>query len=260
MRGFCVSIQTIPAGLWSLALCDCRWVRSGRFGDGRHPGVSGEGVAYCGEDVGTVLGGGGGVAADRVPVAGGFLRAGPSGDLLLRFRGAQVALGLVGGGRYPQVREEPQDVALAVTQAFQQRAAGFLPCLRAGHAADLLQPDEDGGPEKAQVSGDRLTGDGVKAGLAGLVRGVGEGAERAAPRPAPSAPQPAPTARGPAHHADPPEAATRSQRDHPRKPSPPTARHTARSSTVTTRTATRRHIKLKQTGAPECLRRRCSSN
>jgi hypothetical protein len=70
-----VSIQTIPAGLWSLALRDCRWVGSGHFGDGRHPCVSGEGVAYRGEGVSAVLGGGGGVAADRVPVAGCFLRA-----------------------------------------------------------------------------------------------------------------------------------------------------------------------------------------
>jgi hypothetical protein len=73
-----VSIQTIPAGLWSLALRDCHWVRSGHLGNGRHPGVSGEGVAYRGEGVSAVLGGGGGVAADRVPVAGGLLRAGSS--------------------------------------------------------------------------------------------------------------------------------------------------------------------------------------
>jgi len=52
-------IQTIPAGLWSLALRDCRWVRSGHFGDGRHPGITCERVADGGEGVGAVLDGGG---------------------------------------------------------------------------------------------------------------------------------------------------------------------------------------------------------
>ncbi len=36
-----------------------------------------------GEDVGAVLGGGGDVAADGVPVAGDLLGAEPAGDLLL---------------------------------------------------------------------------------------------------------------------------------------------------------------------------------
>jgi len=135
-----VSIQAIPFALWSLALCDWCRVRSDHCGDGRHPGLSREGVAYRGEGVGAVLDGGGRVASDGVTVAGGFLRAEPSGDLLLGLRRAQVAFGLVGGRRYPQVRQEAEDVCLAVVQAFQQGPAGFLPRLRAGHAADILQP------------------------------------------------------------------------------------------------------------------------
>jgi hypothetical protein len=42
-----------------------------------------------------MLGGGGDVAADGVPVAGGLLRAEPAGDLLLGFRRPQVTLGLI---------------------------------------------------------------------------------------------------------------------------------------------------------------------
>ena len=56
---------------------------SGAGRDGWHPGVPGEGVADGGEDGDPVLGGGGGVSADGVPVPGGFLRAEPAGDLLL---------------------------------------------------------------------------------------------------------------------------------------------------------------------------------
>ena len=53
------------------------------------------------------------------------------------FRRAEVALGLVGGRRDPRIAEEPQHVGLAVLEAFQQHAAGFLLRLRAGHRADL---------------------------------------------------------------------------------------------------------------------------
>lgn len=48
-----------------------------RAGDGRHPGIPGEGVVDSGEDVRSVLGGGGDVAADAVPVASDLLRSGP---------------------------------------------------------------------------------------------------------------------------------------------------------------------------------------
>src|ERR1700720_1834141 len=101
-----VSIQAIRFALWPLALCDWCRVRSGHCGDGRHPGVSREGVAYRGEGVGAVLDGGGRVAADGVTVAGCFLRAEPSGDLLLGLRRAQVSFGLVGGGGIRRASQE----------------------------------------------------------------------------------------------------------------------------------------------------------
>src|ERR1035437_5383630 len=67
----------------------------------RRPGLAvsrgaGEGVADGGEDLVSVLFRGGGVAADGVPVAGGFLGAEPAGDLLLGLRWPDVAFGLVG--------------------------------------------------------------------------------------------------------------------------------------------------------------------
>jgi hypothetical protein len=40
------------------------------------------------------------------------------------------------------------DVGLAVVQALQEEPAGFLPCLRAGETADLLQADADGVAER----------------------------------------------------------------------------------------------------------------
>lgn len=54
---------------------------------------------------------------------------------------------LVRGRGYPQVRREAEDAGLAAVQAFQQCAAGFLPCFRAWDAADLLQPHERGRAE-----------------------------------------------------------------------------------------------------------------
>jgi hypothetical protein len=107
------------------------------LGDRRHPGVSGE----CGEDSGkdgnAMLGGGGQVAADGVPVPGGCFRAEPTGDLLLYFRRAHVSFGLVGRRRDAQVGEEPQYVVAAVVQAFQQQPARRLLLVAAGDAADL---------------------------------------------------------------------------------------------------------------------------
>src|SRR5208282_5283290 len=81
---------------------------SGAGGDGRYPGVSGESVLDGGEHVNSVLAGGGCVSADGVAVPGGGFRAEPAADLLLGFRGAQVAFSLVAGGRDGGVGEEPQ--------------------------------------------------------------------------------------------------------------------------------------------------------
>jgi len=64
-------------------------------GDGRHPGIPGERVAQGGEDADAMLGSGGNVAADGVPVPGGLLGAEPAGDFLLGFGGPQVAFGLM---------------------------------------------------------------------------------------------------------------------------------------------------------------------
>jgi hypothetical protein len=64
---------SIQACLWVFSRLRCVTACgriSGLTGDGRHPGVSGESVAQGGEDAGAVLGGGGDVAADGVPVAG----------------------------------------------------------------------------------------------------------------------------------------------------------------------------------------------
>jgi hypothetical protein len=69
---------------------------SGASRDGRHRGVPGEGIADGGEDGHPVLGGGGGVSADRVPVPGGFLRAEPAGE---SSAGSLMAAGRVRPGR-----------------------------------------------------------------------------------------------------------------------------------------------------------------
>src|ERR1017187_7138348 len=139
-----VSIQPILAALWSLALCDCCWAWSGDFRGGWHPRVSGEGVTYRGKGVRAVLGGGGGVAPDGVAVAGGGLGTEAAGNLLLGLRRAQVAFGLVGCGRDPQVGQEPEHVGLAIAQAFKEEPAWLLPRLRSGDPPDLLQADENG--------------------------------------------------------------------------------------------------------------------
>src|SRR5260370_37902337 len=99
-----------------------RW----RVGDGRHPGVAGEGVVDGGQDVGAVLGGGGDVAADGVPVAGGLLGAEPARYLLLGLGWPHIAFRLVGCGRDAQVGGEAEHVALPVAQAFEPVAAGLL--------------------------------------------------------------------------------------------------------------------------------------
>jgi hypothetical protein len=90
-----------------------------------------------GEDVGAVLGDGGYVAADGVPVAGGPLGAEPARDLLLGFRWPQVSFRVVGRRWYPQVGGEAEHVVLPVAQAFEQVAAG--PLLAATSTLDLAE-------------------------------------------------------------------------------------------------------------------------
>jgi hypothetical protein len=90
-----VSIQAIASELWLLALRDWRRAGLGAFRDWRHPGFSGEGVAERGDDAGAVFCGGGDVTADGVPVPCDVFGAEPAGDLLLGFRRAQVAFGLI---------------------------------------------------------------------------------------------------------------------------------------------------------------------
>lgn len=123
-----------------------------------------------------MLGCGGGVAADRVPVPGGLLRAEPAGDFLLHFGWAQVAFGVVGCGRYAQVVHEAQHVAGAVAEAFEQVAAGVL--LAAGAAGDLRQPGQHTVPETVDERGSGLGGDGGQALIPGLVGGVDQPAQR----------------------------------------------------------------------------------
>ena len=97
-----------------------------------------------------MLGGGGEHAADQVAVLGSLQVGEPAGDVLLDLRGPQVAFGLVGGGRDPQVGGEAQEVVLAPAEGFEQEAglagtgAGVVQVLGVGEA------DRDGfGPVSA---------------------------------------------------------------------------------------------------------------
>ncbi len=74
------------------------WGLSGWCGDGWSPGVTGEGVADAGEDVGFVFADGVDVAADVEAVLGDLLAGEPTGDLLLGLGWAQVAFAEVVGG------------------------------------------------------------------------------------------------------------------------------------------------------------------
>jgi hypothetical protein len=125
-----------------------------------------------------MLGGGGGVAADGVPVAGGLPGAEAAGDLLLGLGGSQVTFGLVGGGRDGGAGEEPQHVGLAVVQAFEQVPGGRLLALAAGQAGDGGQAVGDGAAECRQVLRGAAGGDVVQPGVAGQVRGVDQAAQR----------------------------------------------------------------------------------
>jgi hypothetical protein len=147
-----------------------------RVWDWRHPGVAGEGIVDGGQDVGAVLGGGGDVAADGVPVAGDLFGAEPAGYFLLGLGGSQVAFGLVGGGRDAQVGGEPQHIVLPVAQAFQQVAAG--PLLAAGHLGHLGQASQHAVPEVVDQRGGDVAGDDRQALGAGSVRLVDQPAQR----------------------------------------------------------------------------------
>ena len=122
-----------------------------------------------------MLGGGGYVAADGVPVAGGLLERSRR-SLLLGLGGPQVAFGLVVRRRDRGVGEEPEHVGFAV-EAFQQAAGGRLFLVAAGDAADLGQADGDAVAEQASGARRSLGGDGGQALAAGDVGGVDEAAQ-----------------------------------------------------------------------------------
>jgi hypothetical protein len=82
-------------------------------------------------------------------VAGDLLGAEPARDL----RRAQVAFSLVRCGRYAQVRQEPQDIVLAVVQAFQRQPGRRLLLVRAGDAAYSGQAGQDAMAEQPQITG-----------------------------------------------------------------------------------------------------------
>lgn len=123
-----------------------------------------------------MLGGGGQVAADRVPVPGGLLGAESAGDFLLGFGRAQVAFGVVGGGRDAQVAGEPQHVIAAVAEAFQQVAAGVL--FAASAAGDLGQSGQDAVPEGVDERAGDVGWDSGQALVPRPVAGVDQPAQR----------------------------------------------------------------------------------
>jgi hypothetical protein len=145
---------------------------------GWHPGAAEQGVVHRGYHVGAVLGGGGQVAADGVSLFGGLFGAEPSGDLLLGLGRADVAFGLVVGGRDVQIMGESQHVVLAVAQHFQQNPPDRLSDRFgwSGDAADLGQTDADAVPETLGPHRQGPGGDGVLALLAGEVGGVDQAA------------------------------------------------------------------------------------
>jgi len=174
-----VSIQVcLCVAFVCVAPRDCLRAGLGAGGNWRHPGISGEGVAQSGEDAGAVLGGGGDVAADGVPVPGGVFGAEPAGDLLLGLGRADVPFSLVRGGGNTQVRGEPEHVILAVVQAFQQQPGGRLLRLGGGKPAHGGQAGQDSVPEQLQVRGGVSVRDGGQALLAGQVGGVDHGLQR----------------------------------------------------------------------------------
>ena len=101
-----------------IAPCDGGGVSGGSGGAG-YPGSFEEDVAQDGHLVASVFRGGRHIAEDCVSVSGAVFAGQPAGDLLLDFRGSQVAFGLVRGGRYPQVGGEAQHVGPPLVQGFQ---------------------------------------------------------------------------------------------------------------------------------------------
>ena len=95
----------------------------------RHPGVAEERVAHGVRTQAWCLAAVGDVAADGVAVAGGVLGTEAAGDLLLGLGRAQVAFGLVAGGRDAQVGCEAQDVVLAIAQVFRELLAALAEAL-----------------------------------------------------------------------------------------------------------------------------------
>ena len=127
----------------------------------------------AGQDADAVLAGGIEVTADGVAVPGGLLGTKPPGYLLLRLRGPQVTLGLVGGGRDPQVVDEAEHVVLPVTQAFQQVTEGLL--LAAGDLGHFGQAHQNAMLERVDQRAGDLAGNGGQTLGAGTVGGRGSG-------------------------------------------------------------------------------------
>jgi hypothetical protein len=130
-------------------------------GMGGIQGVPGDRVAQCGEDAGAVLGGGGDVAADGVPVAGGGFGAEPPGYFCWVFAGRRSRSAPLEVGGIRRSDKEPQDVMLTVVQVFQQHPGRRLLLVRAAHAAYLGQAHQDAVAEQPQVRCCSGGGDGI---------------------------------------------------------------------------------------------------
>src|SRR3712207_5323021 len=121
------------------------------------------------------------VAGDVEAVLGDLLAGEPSGDLLLGLGWAQVAFADVVRGPDPGVGGEVQDVRFVVAAELQQHPSGGLGggAAWAGVGPDFAQPDPDG---VAELADQRLSDgrwDGRLSGVAGLVEGVDQPAQRA---------------------------------------------------------------------------------
>src|SRR5262249_2685879 len=172
-----VNIQVVV-----VALGGC-WPGLDAVGDGWRPGAAGEGAAQGGEHLCPVFAGGGEVAADGVAVAGGVFGAQAAGDFLLGFGGAQVAFGLVGGGRDAGVEDEAQHVGFAGTQVFQQPlpVVTLVEAGGAGAGGQVGQPGGDGVAVGADQGDGGQGGNGGQAVGAGVVRGVDQPGELGGP-------------------------------------------------------------------------------